>query len=407
MDELRKLFEDVINENLERLVLASVRRKSQEYKKAALRPVMLKGEVSYQLELFSDKKAFHKNLTAREAASECGRLMADCFKQANIFAAGEEIQVLANKAESPRITRKAANAAGKSGGKNVNAGAIGGVGGAPRILPHDRAKKYIIPDGVPCDFLMELGVMDRDGKVAARHYGKFRQINRYLEIVSDCMDHLPESPDGRPLRIIDFGCGKAYLTFALYYYLKVLQGRSVEITGLDLKQDVIGFCSGIAAKLGYDELRFHVGDIAEWSAEGADVVVTLHACDTATDYALRSAVNWNAKVILSVPCCQHELFTQIKNEDHAGLYKHGILKDRFTEILTDGLRGLALESRGYQVSMIEFTSLEHTARNIMLKALLTDPARKPAGIKKAEDQYKALCKLYNVKPTTDIILNTR
>ena len=252
---------------------------------------------------------------------------------------------------------------------------------------------------MPCDFLIRLGVMDKAGKVIPKHYSKFRQINRYLEIVDDVFPYLPEGKD-KPIKIIDFGCGKAYLTFAIYYYLKIKKQRNVEIIGLDLKKDVIDFCNKVASDLGYDELKFLMGDIADYTNDEADMVVTLHACDTATDYALINAVSWNTKVILSVPCCQHELFNQIKNDVHQPMLKHGILKDRLTEYLTDGLRGLKLESKGYDVTMIEFTSLEHTARNIMIKAVknvVIDSKR----IEKANAEYEALRDFYKVNPTID------
>jgi SAM-dependent methyltransferase len=239
--------------------------------------------------------------------------------------------------------------------------------------------------------------MDKNGKVFQKHYSKFRQINRYLEILDDVYEDIPKHPD-RPLRIIDFGCGKAYLTFAVYYYLKVLHNRDVEIIGLDLKEDVIEFCNKVAQDLHYDELKFLMGDIADYTNDHADMVVTLHACDTATDYALINAVKWNTKVILSVPCCQHELFSQIDNDIHQPMYKHGILKDRFTELLTDGLRGLKLEARGYDVAMIEFTSLEHTSKNIMIKAV-----KNGKGSKKAEAEYQQLKEFYKVDPTIDVL----
>lgn len=264
-------------------------------------------------------------------------------------------------------------------------------------LEHNQAKNYIIPDEQPCDFLIRLGVMDKNGKVFQKHYSKFRQINRYLEILEDVYEDLPKHP-GRPLRIIDFGCGKAYLTFAVYYYLKVLHNHDVEIIGLDLKEDVIEFCNKVASDLGYDELKFLMGDIADYTNDHADMVVTLHACDTATDYALINAVKWNTKVILSVPCCQHEMFSQIDNDLHLPMYKHGILKDRFTELLTDGLRGLKLEARGYDVAMIEFTSLEHTSKNIMIKAVKTHK-----GSEKAQREYEQLRDFYNVDPTIDVL----
>ena len=238
--------------------------------------------------------------------------------------------------------------------------------------------------------------MGSDGKVFPRAYSKFRQINRYLEIVDDVFRYLPSD---RTLRIIDFGCGKAYLTFALYHYLKKIKNRDVEIIGLDLKEDVIRFCSDAAQRLGYSQLKFIMGNIADYTNDKADMVVTLHACDTATDYALINAVKWGTKVILSVPCCQHELFSQIKNDLHQPILKYGILKDRLTEYLTDGLRGLKLEACGYDVAMIEFTSLEHTARNIMIKAVRTRPIK--SRMAKAQEQYEALCEFYHVKPTID------
>ncbi|MGI6722214.1 MAG: class I SAM-dependent methyltransferase [Anaerovoracaceae bacterium] len=236
--------------------------------------------------------------------------------------------------------------------------------------------------------------MDASGSVIQKHYSKFRQINRYLEIVDDVFPCLPE---GR-VKIIDFGCGKAYLTFALYHYLRRVKGLQADIIGLDLKEDVIEFCSQVADDLGYEGLRFSVGDIAEYEDTSADMVVTLHACDTATDYALINAVSWNTRVILSVPCCQHELFSQIDNPVLDPMLRHGIIRDRFTEILTDGVRGLKLESKGYDVSMIEFTSLEHTARNIMIKAIKTrDP--EDARSQKAAAQYAAICREYKIHPT--------
>lgn len=241
--------------------------------------------------------------------------------------------------------------------------------------------------------------MDKSGKVIQKHYSKFRQINRYLEIVEDVFPHLPTDKN-KPLKIVDFGCGKAYLTFAIYYYLKIKKNRNVEIIGLDLKKDVIDFCNKVASELGYHQLKFLMGDIADYTNDHADMVVTLHACDTATDYALMNAVSWNTKVILSVPCCQHELFSQIKNDVHQPMLKHGILKDRLTEYLTDGLRGLKLESKGYDVAMIEFTSLEHTARNIMIKAVKTGSETSAKALN-AQKQYEALRDFYRVKPTID------
>ena len=363
---------------LVKIVFADKRRKSIEYKKVTLRPVTIRGEYMYQAEFHFDNKVTHKNIPFYEGVDFAEQLISEDFKQINILTESEDIQILASKPENPRITSKPAERKAAD-------------------LSHDRRKSYVLEDGKPCDFLIELGVMNEDGKVFKQHYAKFRQINRFLEIADNCFDDLPK--EGR-LRIIDFGCGKSYLTFALYYYLKLLRGRDVEIIGLDLKDDVIRFCNGVAKKLGYDDLHFITGDIADYESDGADMVVTLHACDTATDFALINAVRWNSKVILSVPCCQHELFSQIHEPVNDPMLKHGIIKDKFTELLTDALRGLKLEAAGYDVKMMEFTSLEHTSKNIMIKAVL-DP--KPNAMKKASEEYEALKEFYHVTPTIDAL----
>lgn len=363
-----------------KMIISGKRRKSCECRKVTVRPVQIKGEISYQAEFTFEKKVTHENLDARRAEALALKLLTEEFKQADVFTADEDMHILCSKPERPHITTGPAT-------KDMPA----------LELSHNRKKNHVIPEGEPTAFLVRLGVMDEKGNVFQRSYGKFRQINRYLEIVEDVYEYLPKD---RTVRIIDFGCGKAYLTFALYHYLHDMKNRDVDIIGLDLKKDVISFCSGVAKDLGYDGLRFMVGDIADFKSEGADIVVTLHACDTATDYALINAVSWNSRVILSVPCCQHELFKQIKNEIHQPMLKYGILRDRLTEYLTDGLRGLKLESKGYDVAMIEFTSLEHTARNIMIKAVKTGSPDSPKS-RKALEEYRRLCEFYHVKPTID------
>ena len=407
MKQMTALFEEIFREEkLIKMIFGGKRKKTQECQKAAIRPVRISGQLVYQVEYTFEKKVTHENLNAEDAVKKSLDLITEDFKQINIFLEGEDIQVLASKPATPKVSRK--------GGTKKQGS-----------LEHNQKKNYIIPDGTPCDFLIRLGVMDKDGRVFKKHYGKFRQINRYLEIVEDVFPYLPETDQaegGRPLKIIDFGCGKAYLTFAIYYYLKVLKNRNVEIIGLDLKTDVIDFCNKVAHDLKYHELKFLMGDIADYTSDHADMVVTLHACDTATDYALINAVSWNTKVILSVPCCQHELFSQIRSDVHQPMLKHGILKDRLTEYLTDGLRGLKLEACGYDVAMIEFTSLEHTARNIMIKAVKTDAAAEAmkaaaegadrrgqsaivqaaaAKAARAQRQYEELRDFYQVRPTIE------
>ena len=379
MTQLENMFNDIFEGNeLIRMVFSDRRRKSIEYRKVMIRPVKVNESISYQAEYTYEKKVTHQNLQADDAALLAEKLVTEDFKQINIFTLSEDIQILASKPAKPRITTKPATK------------------GMPS-LEHNREKKRIIPEGVPCDFLIRLGVMEPDGKIVQKHYSKYRQINRYLEVVAESSAGLPSD---RTLKIVDFGCGKAYLTFALYYYFVKLHNRKVEIIGLDLKDDVIRFCNKVATDLHYDGLKFLRGDISKYTGDSADMVVTLHACDTATDYALMNAVSWNTKVILSVPCCQHELFSQIDNDIHNPMLKYGILKDRLTEYLTDGLRGLKLEAAGYDVAMVEFTSLEHTARNIMIKAV--KPAKpNPARAEKAQKEYEALRDFYSVKPAIE------
>lgn len=382
MTDLELLLQKVFDEGdtLIKMVFGGKRKKSLEYDKVTIRPLLLGGELAFQAEFVFPKKVTHQNMAKDEAYACALGFVNEDFKQVNIFTAQQDYQVLASKPESPKIIKRQATL------KCVS-------------LEHNREKQYVIPDGKPCDFLVRLGVMSPEGKVFQKHYGKFRQINRYLEIVEDVFPYLPKD---KTLKIIDFGCGKAYLTFAIYHYLKILKNRDVEIIGLDLKQDVIGFCNKVAADLHYEELKFLMGDIADYTNDNADMVVTLHACDTATDYALMNAVHWNTKVILSVPCCQHELFDQIKNDIHQPMLKHGILKDRLTEYLTDGLRGLKLEAKGYEVAMIEFTSLEHTARNIMIKAVKVASSNSDKS-KKAQAEYESLRDFYHVSPTIDTL----
>lgn len=380
MEKIIDLLKNTIeNETLIKLSFGDLRRKSNPFKKAILRPVLLQGALCYQIEYHTQNKVTHKNLKKDQCLELCTELLTDLFKQMNLFSVDADYQILASNPDKPRILKKPAT-------KTMPG------------LSHNYEKQYIIPDHIPCDFLIRLGVMDQSGQVIQKHYAKFRQINRFLEIVSDVLDYLPNKTE--PLRIVDFGCGKAYLTFALYYYLKLQSEKAVEIIGLDLKEDVIDFCNRVAKDLNYEGLQFLKGDIAAYSEQGkADMVVTLHACDTATDYALMKAVGWDASVILSVPCCQHELFSQISNELHNPILKHGILNERFCSILTDGLRGLKLEELGYDVSMIEFTSLEHTSKNIMIRAVKTGKKSSAAG-----EEYRRLKEYWHVVPTIDQLI---
>ena len=244
-------------------------------------------------------------------------------------------------------------------------------------------KQYILKEGTPVPFLVDLGVMNKEGKIHRPAYDKFKQINRFLEFIEDI---LPALSREREVTILDFGCGKSYLTFAMYYYLKELKKYDVHIIGLDLKEDVIRKCNGLAEKYGYEKLHFLCGDIAEYEGvQKVDMVVTLHACDKATDYALAKAVEWDAQVILSVPCCQHELNDQIQNKLLSPVLKYGLLKERMSALLTDGIRAELLESKGYSTQILEFIDMEHTPKNLLIRAVKTGRSRSGEALKEMTD----------------------
>lgn len=325
--------------------------KTETLVKIKIRPMELKGKVHYQIEEFTKTQAFHKNVSLEELRELFPSYFEHRFRQAQLHLHGEDIQILVSKKGAVSILRKKAK-----------------HDSLPKLpLSHNRTKNYILNEGTPVPFLVELGVMTKEGAVTKAKYDKFRQINRFLEFIQDI---LPSLPKDRTITILDFGCGKSYLTFAIYHFLKVLHGRDVRIIGLDLKKDVIANCNRLAEKLGYSELTFLHGDIADYEGMNqVDMVVTLHACDTATDFALAKAISWDASVILSVPCCQHELNKQLKNEELSPLLKYGLIKERTAALFTDAIRGNLLEAAGYQTQILEFIDMEHTPKNILLRAV--------------------------------------
>ena len=357
MSDLQSLFTDCLNETLIRVILSNPSSKDGVIKICA-RPMLKNKSLLFQIEEYTKTQVFHKNLTAGDAGSYLtGKLSSDAssqtaeFKNALVETKSFTANVLVSKKGTITIKKKM-NTSTKQ----------------PKIsLSHNRKKKYILEEGIPVPFLIDLGVMTQNGSIVNAHYDKFRQINRFLEYIEDI---LPSLPTDRELRILDFGCGKSYLTFAIYYYLKVLKGYPVRITGLDLKEDVIRHCNELAVKYGYDKLEFLCGDIAYYDGcSQVDMVVTLHACDTATDYALAKAVGWGAKVILSVPCCQHELNKQMKNDLLSPVLHYGILKERMAALMTDGLRAQILEANGYRTQILEFIDMAHTPKNLLIRAV--------------------------------------
>lgn len=377
MTELAGFLETYVNTQMIRIIISGPRKKEGP-SKIQIRPLSLKGEIKFQETQTVGQKELHKNYEQNEIIQRMLEWMEHSFKQLQLEGQDIDATVLISKKGKATIKIKKS----RTPKEFVS------------MLAHNRKKKYLLEEGRPVPFLIDLGVMSEDGKIKNARYDKFRQLNRFLEFIEDI---LPKLPKEREVTILDFGCGKSYLTFAMYHYLHELKHYDVHIIGLDLKTDVIEKCNRLADKYGYEKLNFYQGDIASYEGcEQVDMVVTLHACDTATDYALEKAVRWNASVILSVPCCQHELNRQIKNETLAPILEYGILKERFSAILTDGLRAQMLESKGYDTQILEFIDMEHTPKNLLIRAVKNENKKYSEQQKAA---WEACIEAFHVKPT--------
>ncbi len=369
----REVLEQIVNEELVQLVLSNAADPAKGTK-CKVRPVRIKGEIFFQETMYIGTQVFHSNRRREECVDRLEELFETGFRQAAANCIGEDVTILVSRKGKVTVRRR----------KKAQQEALD----RRPELEHNRTKQYILQDGKPVDFLVGLGVQSPDGKVSKAYYDKFRQINRYLEFIEDVCDKLPTD---RTIRIIDFGCGKSYLTFAMYYYLHVLQGRDIRVTGLDLKADVIRHCNELAQKLQYTKLDFLVGDIKQYEGEDSvDMVVSLHACDTATDYALQKAVQWGAGVIMAVPCCQHELNRQIRNDLFAPVLRYGIVKERMAALLTDALRAELLEQQGYDTQILEFIDMEHTPKNLLIRAVKSSGMRSPKRAAKTEELMEFL-----------------
>ncbi|MBQ2105791.1 MAG: SAM-dependent methyltransferase [Lachnospiraceae bacterium] len=361
-NEIRELFERFAKEQPISAVLSGQQEKN-DFLKVKVRPILSGGKVLIQAEEFRGKQAFHKNLDLKEAPAYLTDLMEHSFKQAQVETEGWSGQLLVSKKgkASVKIKRKAETR------KNVSTQSSDLEVAWKKGISHNRKKRYILEEGIAVPFLVDLGVQTKEGKIVNSRYDKFRQINRFLEFIEDILPKLDKS---RENVILDFGCGKSYLTFAMYYYLKELKGYPVRIIGLDLKDDVIKKCNDLARRYDYEKLSFYTGDIASYEGvDQVDMVVTLHACDVATDYAMEKAVRWGAKVILSVPCCQHELNGQLENELLKPIFQYGIIKERTAALFTDAIRAQILESVGYRTQILEFIDMEHTPKNLLIRAV--------------------------------------
>lgn len=361
---LRQILEFCLDKDLERILLTNPVDAST-FSKTKIRPLLLKGELIFQAEEQRGKQAFHKNLNINEAILYVENCLAHDFRQGEITSAKGKGTVLVSKKGKMTVKFK------------QQARII-----TQKTLEHNRKKQYLLPEGTPVPFLVDLGVMTKEGQIVHSRYDKYRQINRFLEFIEDILPQLDKHKENI---IIDFGCGKSYLTFAMYYYLKELKGYPVRIIGLDLKEEVIRHCSELSIRYGYDKLSFTCGDIASYEGvDHVDMVVTLHACDLATDYALEKAVGWDAKVILSVPCCQHELNKQIKNPLLQPVLEYGLIKERMAALYTDAIRAQILEYTGCNTQILEFIDMEHTPKNILLRAV----SRKKNEISPAEEEKR-------------------
>ena len=379
--DITQLLDICISDKLIDMVISGQKNKSEDKAvKVRIRPVILKNEIEYQVSEFVGRKVLHSNHSAADVKKKIIDYMTEDFKQAQINMTDAAATILSSKSKTLTCKYK------KAGQLKVQ-----------RDLSHNRTKKYIIQEGKPVAFMIDLGVMGQDGKIIRTRYDKFRQINRFLEFIEDI---LPQLDKAKEQTIIDFGCGKSYLTFAMYYYLKELKGYNIRIIGLDLKADVIEHCNELRTRYGYDKLDFYVGDIATYKdVDKVDMVVTLHACDTATDYALAKAVKWGAEVILSVPCCQHEANRTIKSDILSPVMDYGILKERMAAIVTDAARAKLLTANGYDTQILEFIDMEHTPKNLLIRAVKSSKEDISAR-EKTKDMLEAL----NLELTIDKLI---
>lgn len=348
MSELQQYVQSMLNADMQKIIISNPLSKSEEYKKVIIEN---KGK-TYQIAKYTEKQVFHENISLEELGDRCVELAENHYKQVNGISSTEEhIILISKKGKCNYKIKKTATDAVKLSVKSEG---------------HNRKKNYILKEGMNIEPLVDMGVFTKDGKVVNAMYDKYKQINRFIEIIDDEVSNLKVEE----LNVIDFGCGKSYLTFVVYYYLTEVMNLKVNMIGLDLKKDVIQKCNQAAEKYTYTNLKFEVGDVNGFKAPfDVDMVITLHACDTATDFALYNAIQWNAKMIFSVPCCQHELNKQINPENLTILSRYGIIKERFSALATDAIRGNILEYCGYKTQLLEFIDFAHTPKNILIRAV--------------------------------------
>ncbi len=378
MERIRQLLAETLNENLTQIIISNPRKKGASTgdcvsaSKIKIRPILISNKLMFQESRFVGTQVLHANYTKQDMIEDILEKMQVSFGQLELETNLLRATVLVSKKGTVTLKKKQTAKLmraqdGLEPGEEQSSLNM-------KTLSHNRKKQYILEENIPVPFLIDLGVQTKDGKIVKSKYDKFRQINRFLEYIQDV---LPALPKDRKVSILDFGCGKSYLTFAMYYYLKVLNHYDIDIIGLDLKKEVIRKCNELKDNYGYEGLQFLEGDIRQYNEkEEVDMVVTLHACDTATDHAIAKAIAWNAKVILSVPCCQHELNAQINCKELAPVLKYGLLKERMAALFTDGIRANLMEVYGYDTQVLEFIDMSHTPKNILLRGVRNKGIRK-------------------------------
>ena len=379
MEELKKIIGQIAASSITKMIISKPAAKTIEYKKI----VIERKKEYFQAAKYTEKQVFHDNVMPEDLENYLQETIADSYLQVNAWDVEKEhILLISKKGKATYKTKKLSNSQNTSEDS------------------HNRKKNYILEEGQVIPPLVDMGVFTKEGKVVKSMYDKFRQINRFIEMIDDGVRDYNKDE----IHIIDFGCGKSYLTFIMYYYFTEVRHMKVQMLGLDLKEDVIKKCNETAQKYGYDNLRFEMGDINGFKTPfDVDMVVTLHACDTATDFALYNAICWNAKMIFSVPCCQHELNKQMQTDDLSLLTRYGIVKERFAALATDAVRANLLEVCGYKTQLLEFVDFAHTPKNILIRAIRKPVV--PASVKKKYlGEVEAVMEEFHVTPTLYTLL---
>ena len=376
MEELKTAINEITADDIIKIVVSNKLNKDVEYNKITF---LLKDNTKkqyYQIEKYTDKQVFHENINKEELEAKLLEMVANNYKQLSAWSETTTYDL--------KISKKGKIFLGKKKGDNAK----------HANKSHNREKNYILKEGMIIQPLIDLGVFTKDGKVVNSKYDKYKQINRFIEMVDDEI----KKTDQEELTILDFGCGKSYLTFVLYYYFVEIKKIKVNMIGLDLKADVIKKCNEIAKKYNYENLKFELGDINGYKyTNNVDMVITLHACDTATDYALYNAIKWNAKMIFSVPCCQHEFNAQMESDNLSLLTKYGIVKERVAALMTDAVRANLLEAVGYKTQLLEFIDISHSPKNILIRASKSKVSKEKK--EKSLLEVDNLIKEFNFNPT--------